>query len=930
MRTVNVATGGSSTLYAALSYYVWIDAISGSPDGSLIAFVESGALKLIDLLSGDITSLAENYYSRNHTWGVGGHFFYSMSDGLMDFDPVAASSVLIPDTEDAEYPRSLPDGRVSFLRRRDGILELHLVDLALPDVGAAGSLGLSTWSVELVEWSPGMRLVAGDGYTFELITYAPPGRFELPFVDLVAGTNTFEAIAEDAAGNASDPSIPVDIIVDPSQLPDLVPEKLTIVPAVPSTGQTTSLTATVRNEGATDAGPVLMRATAVDASGQLFTVGTSPLPAIAAGSSASASVAWDTTDRVGPHDILVDVDPMQSLDEADETNNRLSSSVTVVGTTGIDLIVTTGSSSYGVNQDVQISIVAVNGGLARDLRFETSIEDTSGGHVAATAVIDTRQSSLAYGGGLDYQVIWNTGTTLADDYFVRARVFDGDAVVATGSASFEIRKVVDLAASVTAGRPSYAQGASIDLLGRVVNSGGNAVLRDLLARFRAVDDVGNVAFEASETVAYLARGGTVSPAIHFVAMDLEPGPYGILLDVLDDGVTMGSATSSVEIVAASGPEVTGTLTPDQNAVPLGTDVVARFELTNIGVVPLSGGVARVEMMDPATGESVRSAEVPVDVAAGAGILGEIHLPTDGLSYGGWLLVLYAGSVGELEPIDSDEVFLFGVPSTPSLNFPAEGESAGEPLILSVNNSSSPNGVALTYTFEIYLDAALQLRIATASGITEGANVTNWEVPVVLEENRSYTWRAVAGDRYAVSEWMSPATLFLDTLNEAPSAPILSSPAEAGVVSDLQPMLEIGNAVDPENQPLQYTFELYRDEALDDPAISIGPVPGGDGRTAIPSTRRAGRRQNLLLESPRQRRRARWPVDGTGFIPSEHRESRAERSHGTFAGRREPTGRDTGARGQPSRRSRGRPSHLRFRDRYEQSVRLVRAAVRRRR
>ncbi len=830
LRSLDLATGEASTLHAALSYYAWIDGISPSPDGSRVAFVESGALKLIDPLSGDVTTLSDNYYGSNHTWSHDGHFYYSTAEGLTDLDPVAGSSVLIPDTEDVVYPRVTPEDRVSFLRRRDEFYDLYLMDPASFDVEVAGLLGVESWNVELVEWSSDLRLVIGDGSTLELLTYVLSGRFELPFVDLVAGTNTLHATATDAAGNPSDPSMPVEIIVDVSQLPDLVPATLTVVPAVPSTGQTASITAMVRNEGAADAGPVLMRATAVDASGRLFTIGTSSLPAIAAGSSASASVAWDTTDRVGPYDVLVDVDPMQSLEEVDETNNRISSSVTVVGTAGIDLIVATGLSSYGLNQDVQISIVAVNGGLARNLRFETSIEDTSGRLVAP---VDTRQSALGYGGGRNYQVFWNTGTTLAGDYTVRARVFDADSEVATGSTSFTIRKVVGLATSVIAGRASYSQGASIDLLGRVANTGGNAVLRNLIARFRTVDDIGNLVFEASESVAYLARGGSVSPSAHFFGMDLEPGPYGILLDVLDDGVTLDSATSSVEIVAASGPELAGSLTPDVHTVPLGAEVVAGFELTNIGVVPLSGGVAQVEMMDPATGELVRSAEVPVDVAAGAEITAEIHLPTDGLSYGGWVLLLYAGPVGELEPIDSGEVFLFGVPSTPSLNYPADGESTGEPLILSANNSSSPNGVALTYTFEIYLDEALQFRIAAASGITEGANVTNWEIPVVLNENRSYTWRAMAGDRYAVSEWMSPATLFLDTLNEAPSRPILSSPAEASVVSVLQPMLEIGNAVDPENQPLQYTFEIYRDEVLDAPSISIGPVPGGDGRTAVP-------------------------------------------------------------------------------------------------
>src|SRR5207344_2283813 len=101
---------------------------------------------------------------------------------------------------------------------------------------------------------------------------------------------------------------------------------------------------------------------------------------------------------------------------------------------------------------------------------------------------------------------------------------------------------------------------------------------------------------------------------------------------------------------------------------------------------------------------------------------------------------------------------------------------------------------LLYEFEIYFDESLRFLLGSASGIPEGTNATAWVAPLELSENELYFWRARARDRFATSDWMAPASLFADTVNEPPSPPFLSSPAPSTEVATRTPRLVAGNSV----------------------------------------------------------------------------------------------------------------------------------------
>ncbi len=71
---------------------------------------------------------------------------------------------------------------------------------------------------------------------------------------------------------------------------------------------------------------------------------------------------------------------------------------------------------------------------------------------------------------------------------------------------------------------------------------------------------------------------------------------------------------------------------------------------------------------------------------------------------------------------------------------------------------------------------------------------------------------------------------VNTANDAPSAPALSSPGDGATLATLTPTLEVVNAIDPDSAGLIYDFEMYSNNVL---VTSVTGVPENiSGKTAL--------------------------------------------------------------------------------------------------
>jgi hypothetical protein len=79
----------------------------------------------------------------------------------------------------------------------------------------------------------------------------------------------------------------------------------------------------------------------------------------------------------------------------------------------------------------------------------------------------------------------------------------------------------------------------------------------------------------------------------------------------------------------------------------------------------------------------------------------------------------------------------------------------------VGNSLDPReAIPLTYEFEVLEDAGATSVVAAGHLVPEGLGSTSWPVDVTLEEDRTYYWRARAGDGVIFGPWTAADCSFV--------------------------------------------------------------------------------------------------------------------------------------------------------------------------
>jgi hypothetical protein len=145
--------------------------------------------------------------------------------------------------------------------------------------------------------------------------------------------------------------------------------------------------------------------------------------------------------------------------------------------------------------------------------------------------------------------------------------------------------------------------------------------------------------------------------------------------------------------------------------------------------------------------------------------------------------------------------------------PPEGAVIDTPrVMLAVSNATSPDGAALTYTFELY-------RVEGGGGLTliesvldleEGQGTTSWSLPVDLADG-PYSWRTRARDAVQAGPWMASA--HFSVLTDVPPAPPAGLVAVPG---DGEVTLSWNASVEPD----VVGYRLYRGDTAGGPYLAI--------------------------------------------------------------------------------------------------------------
>ena len=172
------------------------------------------------------------------------------------------------------------------------------------------------------------------------------------------------------------------------------------------------------------------------------------------------------------------------------------------------------------------------------------------------------------------------------------------------------------------------------------------------------------------------------------------------------------------------------------------------------------------------------------------------------------------------------------PSAPAVTVPADGSTVALPdPVITASGAIDPEGDPLSYGFELDTTPTFDSPdLLQSVPIAETGGTASWPV-AGLSDNTVYYVRAMASDGAADSPWSAVGSFFVNTGNDAPTAPQLANPSDGAGVKEFQPVLSVRNAADPDGDPLAYDFELYADAGLTTLLASATALPEGPSVTS---------------------------------------------------------------------------------------------------
>ncbi|MCI0345036.1 MAG: CSLREA domain-containing protein, partial [Chloroflexi bacterium] len=630
---------GQWTQVSSLS--AWNALLEWSPTGEKVAYRYGGSLYLLDVATGVSTLLTGSPGTGAPSWSPDGQaVLYPVRSGSVDqvwrhrLD-LGTSEPITFDPAGASRPQWSPEGRrFAFLSGSQRVLAQDWL------TGATEVLYESATSCSpcTLQWVAGGPLwIQANGA--EWILWHPAGLAAAPATTLVPGLNSFTAVARDAAGNASEASLPISIEWDSAGAPDLAiaAADLTVLPGAPLTGGTASATITVRNLGPTASSPSDLLAFVQGPSNFLATLfGATALPALPPGGSVSFSAGFTLGETAGAYELVAAADPFHRVEEGDEGNNVASRAFPVVPVGGVHLAMATDRPIYLPDDQVTVAVEVGYGGEPLPARLEARIEDAMGTPVET--VLD-QDVNLEYGALLHWQVGWGTAGTFAGSYRAAAALFDAQgSELAAAVAPFVVSEGFELAAVVATDRPGYQVGELVRTTGEVHYLDGNTLLTDLEGHLQLFDPAGLSVGDWSLPIGPLLPGGEAALSFDWSSAGSELGTYRARWDVLRGGLSQAAAETLFELTAPPG-SFSGELTLDSHQPPIGVPLTATLRVTNESSAPVDGATVCLRLVDPGTGTTLEHPEWPVEFVAG-GVFEEVaSFETESLESIEYLLIL---------------------------------------------------------------------------------------------------------------------------------------------------------------------------------------------------------------------------------------------------------------------------------------------------
>ncbi len=655
------------------------------------------------------------------------------------------------------------------------------------------------------------------------------------------GTNVLYVVVDPAntiaEASKTNNTASISIQVQPAVLPDLTISSadIQLTPASPREGDNLTVAATVHNLG-TATGNIPVRiavwSSEFGVGSEVYGETKTIYPVLNLGGTTTVTTTIDTTGLTGQLSVVATIDSANTITESRKDNNSASEPF-FVQSAGLNASIAVDKPAYNAEDTVTGTITAINAtGVSRSLSLGLFVQDSAGNTIATISTADS--VTVGSNGSTTLGRTWNTGTTLAGQYTVISALSESGRVISRKSAGFTIAPDTRINATVTTDKISYNPNETAALTATVTSQSKNYIYSNITAQIVVTGGTGTI-FTDTRNITTLMPGATFTFKDYWNTGAFASGTYPVTLTVRDSTnaiIATGTQNLTISTIVKPTAVLRGTISVSSQELLTGDTTTVSYTVTNIGNIDLQNIALTVLTVNVSDQTVNNTFTYPATLAMGGAVSNTLPITTADYTAKDYLVVLRANIAGTEETLAGTSFRIEGAPSAPSLSLPADGsdiETFTPQLV--VNNASDPNDDKLTYEFEVYSDSGLTSLVTGSSG--QG---TTWTVPVDLTENQAYFWRCRAFDDWLYGPWMQAAFFRVNTVNDPPTAPTVSSPADNGAVDTLLPVLAVNNASDPDSSSLTYNFDI----ALDPDFISIvtttlgvttGPSTGSGGFTS---------------------------------------------------------------------------------------------------
>lgn len=602
-------------------------------------------------------------------------------------------------------------------------------------------------------------------------------------------------------------------------------------------GQAITITTSVANRGAAVGNiPVKIVVSSQESgvSKEVYSETKTIYPILSLGQTATVTATLNTTGLSGQQTVFVAIDPANTIIEFSKTDNTATKSF-FIESAGLSSSVVLDKTAYQRDETLTAAVVISNStGTTRSLFLNLSVKDTVGNTIAVISaeepVTVNPNSSAAI------TKTWSIGSTLTGNYILATEITENSRVVSKANASFVIAADKSLEAKVTVDKISYKPNETATVTSTITSKSPNYIFENLTAKMTIAGSGGQgVVFTETKPITMLMPGAGFTFRSYWNTGTNPAGTYPVTIEVRDaTNAVIATGTQSLVITSDVKPSdlLRGQIALDRQVLLSGETATVSYSITNVGNTDLSGVSIFIKTVSVNEQTVYDTLSDTTSLLKGASYTNTKLINTTQYGAKDYLVVLRANISGTEDTLTGTYLRIEGAPTAPSLNSPADGSDVltFTPELI-VNNASDPNDDKINYEFELYSDSGLTRLEASSGRLTEGTGITTWSMPYSLTENQTYYWRARAFDGWLYGPWTAAASFRVNTVNESPTAPVLLSPTDGGIVSTLTPTLTITNASDPDSASLTYNFDVALDPDFTRIVVSGIGIAGGQGTTA---------------------------------------------------------------------------------------------------